>query len=358
MSSNASMTSLPSNLTIPCAFPSQNDQQHELKIENITPIGNGSFGTVYQCTIKNIPKTTDVDPNIHTFAIKKVLQDRRYKNRELDIMKMLSHHYHPNVLGLSCYFYQGDYLNLVLDFIPDTLYKLIKQKKKQSVTNETHDLYSVLLWQMCRGLGYLHLLGVCHRDIKPQNVLYDPNNNNIKLCDFGSAKCLVATEPNVAYICSRYYRAPELIFGAQYYTTQIDVWSMGCCFAEMYLGHPIFPGESGVDQLVEIIKVLGSPTTQDVLAMNAQYTDHKFPIIQPQPLVKLLKYANTQSIDLLQKMLMYDPTKRWSAYQCLTHPYFENVGKEYKDLLSQGKLNLFRRDLFETESMGFKIVNI
>ena len=328
------MTSLPSQLTIACSFPSQNEQQHELKIDNIQAVGNGSFGTVYQCIIKNIPHTTTKDTD--TYAIKKVLQDRRYKNRELDIMKMLSHHYHPNVLGLSCYFYQGDYLNLVLDFIPETLYKLIKSKKKQAVTQETHELFANLLWQMLRGLGYLHLLGVCHRDIKPQNVLYDPSSNTIQLCDFGSAKCLMPSEPNVAYICSRYYRAPELIFGAQYYTTQIDVWSLGCCFAEMYLGHPIFPGESGVDQLVEIIKVLGSPSPQDVLAMNAQYTEHKFPAIQPHPLHKLVKMSNSNGIELLQKMLVYDPNKRYQAYECLTHPYFESVPKEHREFLDKG----------------------
>ena len=76
----------------------------------------------------------------------------------------------------------------------------------------------------------------------------------LKLCDFGSAKILVRGEPNVSYICSRYYRAPELIFGASDYTLAIDVWSSGCVMAEMLLGEPIFAGESGIDQLVEIIK--------------------------------------------------------------------------------------------------------
>jgi serine/threonine protein kinase len=81
----------------------------------------------------------------------------------------------------------------------------------------------------------------------------------LKLCDFGSAKRIVKGEKNVSYICSRYYRAPELIFGATEYTAAIDVWSLGCVFAELLLGHPIFAGESGVDQLVEIIKILGTP---------------------------------------------------------------------------------------------------
>lgn len=84
----------------------------------------------------------------------------------------------------------------------------------------------------------------------------------LKLCDFGSAKQLVLGEPNVSYICSRYYRAPELIFGNSNYTTNIDVWSVGCVIAELMLGQPIFPGESGVDQLVEIIKILGTPSKE------------------------------------------------------------------------------------------------
>jgi serine/threonine protein kinase len=86
----------------------------------------------------------------------------------------------------------------------------------------------------------------------------------LKLCDFGSAKQLVKGEPNVSYICSRYYRAPELIFGNSNYTTSIDVWSVGCVIAELMLGQPIFPGESGVDQLVEIIKILGTPSKEQI----------------------------------------------------------------------------------------------
>jgi glycogen synthase kinase 3 beta len=94
--------------------------------------------------------------------------------------------------------------------------------------------------------------------------LCDTNTHVLKLCDFGSAKQLVAGEPNVSYICSRYYRAPELIFGNSNYTTSIDVWSVGCVIAELMLGQPIFPGESGVDQLVEIIKILGTPSKEQI----------------------------------------------------------------------------------------------
>lgn len=88
---------------------------------------------------------------------------------------------------------------------------------------------------------------------------------------------LVRGEPNISYICSRYYRAPELIFGATDYTAAIDVWSVGCVLAELMLGAPLFPGESGVDQLVEIIKVLGTPSREEIHAMNPNYTEFKFP---------------------------------------------------------------------------------
>ena len=164
----------------------------------------------------------------------------------------------------------------------------------------------IYIYQLFRSLAYIHSQGICHRDIKPQNLLLDPNTGVLKLCDFGSAKILVANEPNVSYICSRYYRAPELIFGATNYTTKIgnlpstlsvaitlahifvlDVWSTGCVMAELMLGQPLFPGESGIDQLVEIIKVLGTPTREQIRTMNPNYMEHKFPQIKPHPFNKV-----------------------------------------------------------------------
>jgi len=139
------------------------------------------------------------------------------------------------------------------------------------------------MYQVARSLAYIHEMGICHRDIKPQNLLLDPNSHVVKLCDFGSAKMLVKGESNIAYICSRYYRAPELIFGATDYTTAIDTWSFGCVFAELMLGQPLFPGDSNVDQLVEIIKVVGTPTREEIQAMNQNYTEFKFPQIKAHP---------------------------------------------------------------------------
>jgi serine/threonine protein kinase len=151
----------------------------------------------------------------------------------------------------------------------------------------------------------------------------------VKMCDFGSAKQLVAGEPNVSYICSRYYRAPELVFEAVDYTVAIDIWSVGCVFGEMLLGNPLFPGESGVDQLIEIIKILGTPSKEEIYAMNPHHTSFKFPAITPHPWSKIFRNKNIaadgNAIDLLQQMLQYNPTKRINPLVALGHPYFDEL---------------------------------
>merc|ERR1719215_1800644 len=282
-------------------------------------LGSGSFGIVYQATVVETGESV---------AIKKVFQDKRYKNRELQIMKELRH---PNVVELKHAFYtSGDkpgetYLNVVMEYCSDTIYRVMKHyvKMKQQVPQVFVQLYT---YQMCRGCAYMHVVGVCHRDIKPQNLLVDGRTHALKLCDFGSAKRLVKGEPNVAYICSRYYRAPELIFGATDYSPVIDIWSLACVTAELILGQPIFPGESGVDQLVEIIKVLGTPTRDELMAMNPNYTEFKFPQIKPHPWHKVFRSRTSQeTIDYISKLLVYDPKTRPSGLQCCTHTLFDEL---------------------------------
>jgi serine/threonine protein kinase len=165
-----------------------------------------------------------------------------------------------------------------------------------------------------------------HLDSRAQ-LLLDPGTQVLKLCDFGSAKMLVPNEPNISYICSRYYRAPELIFGATDYLPAIDIWSTGCVMAELMLGHPLFPGESGVDQLVEIIKVLGTPSKAEIMAMNRNYTEFKFPQIKPHPWHRVFRTRTTPdaAIDLVSKMLQYSPTERLKPMEGLTHEYFDEL---------------------------------
>ena len=197
-------------------------------------IDNGSFGVVFMAKVVESGELV---------AIKKVLQDKRFKNRELQIMRML---HHPNVIDLKhCFYSNGDkpnelYLNLVLDYVPSTIYKLAKKYSKKSDRSEriVPALWIKLhAYQLCRAIGYTHARGVCHRDVKPQNLLVDPVTQVLKLCDFGSAKCLVEGEPNVSYICSRYYRAPELIFGVRS-VSQISFLSLSLSFIPPYSPPP------------------------------------------------------------------------------------------------------------------------
>lgn len=137
---------------------------------------------------------------------------------------------------------------------------------------------------------------------------------------------LVPGEPNISYICSRYYRAPELIFGATEYTTAIDMWSAGCVMAELLLGQPLFPGESGVDQLVEIIKILGTPTREEIRCMNPNYTEFKFPQIKAHPWHKIFhKRMPPEAVDLVSRLLQYSPTLRCTALEACAHPFFDSL---------------------------------
>lgn len=301
-------------------------QQRDLSYTNCKVIGNGSFGIVFQAKVINAPKGEE------DIAIKKVLQDKRFKNRELQIMRLVSH---PNVVDLKAFFYSNGeskkdevYLNLVLEYVPDTVYRASRHyvRLKQPMPMLQIKLY---MYQVFRSLAYIHSVGICHRDIKPQNLLLNPATGVLKLCDFGSAKILVAGEPNVSYICSRYYRAPELIFGATNYTTNIDIWSTGCVMAELMLGQPLFPGESGIDQLVEIIKVLGTPSREQIKTMNPNYQDHRFPQIKPHPFSKVFRPRTTvEAIDLVSKLLEYTPEARLSAVEAMCHPFFDELRVE------------------------------
>ena len=217
------------------------------------------------------------------------------------------------------------YLNLVLEYVPETIYRASRHYAKLKQTMPMHYI-KLYMYQLLRSLAYIHSVGICHRDIKPQNLLLNPPTGVLKLCDFGSAKILIEGEPNVSYICSRYYRAPELIFGATNYTTNIDVWSSGCVMAELMLGQPLFPGESGIDQLVEIIKVLGTPTREQIKTMNPNYQDHKFPQIKPHPFVKVFRPRTPpEAIDLISKLLEYTPSARLTAIEAMTHPFFDDL---------------------------------
>ena len=288
--------------------------------------GKGAFGVVYKAVCNETKETV---------AIKFVLQNKQYKNRELAIMKTLNH---PNVIKLLHSFYipskenpDDQYLNCVMESLPDTLYKVLRNLYINHMQMDEL-LVKIYSFQLLRSLAYLHSLGICHRDLTPTNILINSSTGELKLCDFGSAKKLIHGETSIAYICSRFYRAPELIFGSTEYNKQIDMWSAGCIIAELVLGHPLFPGRDSSDQLVEIIKVIGSPTKEDIISMNEKYKDYKIPVLNKLPWTKVFKDRKIPDhfFDLLDKLLVFNPNKRLKPFETLNHAYFEDLIDKYK----------------------------
>ncbi|KAG5029509.1 shaggy-related protein kinase eta isoform X2 [Glycine max] len=257
-------------------------------------VGTGSFGIVF------LAKCLETGEPV---AIKKVLLDKRYKNRELQLMRLMDH---PNVISLKHRFFSTTsadelFLNLVMEYVPESMYRV---SKFYSNTNQSMPLIYVKLYmhQIFRGLAYIHTVpGVCHRDLKPQNILVDPLTHQVKICDFGSAKVLVKGEANISHICSLFYRAPELMFGATEYTTSIDIWSAGCVLAELLLG-----------------QVLGTPAQEEVSCTNPTYNDFKFPQIFHEKMPP-------EAIDLASRLLQYSPSLRCTALEACAHPFFDEL---------------------------------
>ena len=208
----------------------------------------------------------------------------------------------------------------------------------------------------------LHSLGICHRDIKPQNILINPDDYTLKLCDFGCAKQLIKGQENISYICSRYYRPPELILESTDYTTQVDVWSIGCVIAELVLNKPIFPGKNKNDQLIEIINILGTPSINYIKEINPKFKNkEKLPFVKRKSWFDFFegKINDEDYIDLVSKLLVYQPDMRLSPYKALCHPFFDEL-RNPDLILPNGKSipkHLFQfkecEINFDKESIGF-----
>jgi serine/threonine protein kinase len=167
------------------------------------------------------------------------------------------------------------------------------------------------------------------QDLKPQNLLID-RQGTLKLADFGLARAFGLPVRTFTHeVVTLWYRAPEILMGGRQYSTPVDIWSIACIFCEMITQKPLFPGDSEIDQLFRIFRQLGTPT-EEVWPGVTSLADYKpsFPQWAPQPLtktIKELKNADPQAMDLLMKMLVYEPSKRISAREALKHPYFDEV---------------------------------
>ncbi|KAF8706762.1 protein kinase superfamily, partial [Rhizoctonia solani] len=194
--------------------------------------------------------------------------------------------------------------------------------------------FQSFLYQTLCGLKYIHSANVLHRDLKPGNLLVNADCE-LKICDFGLARGYVASGGDARaaagnqgfmteYVATRWYRAPEIMLSFANYTTPIDVWSIGCILAELLGGKPIFKGRDYVDQLNQILHHLGTPsedTLRRVGSPRAQDYIRSLPIKPRIPFHTMYPHANPQALDLLGKLLAFDPAKRISCEQALSHPY-------------------------------------
>jgi len=292
------------------------------KYEFIKQIGHGAYGVVCSATNKK---------NGAKVAIKKVpnaFEDLIDAKRILREIKLLRFFDHENIIAMVDVLkpeaktgYNDIYI--VCDLMETDLHRVIYSR--QELTDE-HIQY--FIYQLLRGLLYMHSANVIHRDLKPSNLLLN-KNCDLKICDLGLARGFdQESEFKTEYVVTRWYRAPEVILNASEYTKAIDIWSVGCIFAELLGRTALFPGEDYLDQVQRIIAVLGTPTHDDVAYIgneSALKYIKSLPKRSKQSLQTLYPKANTVGLDLLSKMLVFNPDRRYTVEECLAHPYFEGI---------------------------------
>ncbi|KAH3661522.1 hypothetical protein OGAPHI_006370 [Ogataea philodendri] len=237
-------------------------------------------------------------------------------------MKYLQELKHENVIELVDVFADKDKnLNLILEFLPSDLEMIINDKKIMIIPA---DIKSWMLMTL-RGLHHCHRNGILHRDLKPNNLLISPEGY-LKLADFGLARSLGhPNEKLTSNVVTRWYRSPELLFGAQHYSPAIDVWAVGIIFAELMLRTPYLPGKDDSDQLVVTFQALGTPTEEKWPGVShlPHYNNLTvFPEPSRQELRNRFPAATELALDLMCGMLSLNPNNRLDTKACLLHPYF------------------------------------
>lgn len=325
----------------------------------VREMGSGAYGVVVSAVDEISGETVAI--KLVTRIFEKVQLAKRAL-REVALLRHFSSH--ENITGLiDVDAVSPDFQEIYIFMEPmeADLHQIIKSG--QHLSNE-HVQY--FLYQILRGMKYVHSAAVIHRDLKPGNLLVN-SDCELKICDFGLSRGSgSAPDEQVGhlteYVATRWYRAPEIMLAFRGYTRAIDVWSIGCIFAELMLGRPLFKGKDYVDQLNKILDVLGTPG-EDVInrigSDKAQLYIRSLPVKKAVPLWKLLPNADAQALDLLQKMLSFDPSARISVPDALAHPWLASYHEEtdepdcpttfekWRDIEKLETLEEFRKALWE-----------
>lgn len=295
------------------------------KYRLIKPIGHGAYGVV--CSAENVESKEKVAIKKITKAFRNLIETKR----TLREVKLLRHFSHSNIIGIRDIMRPESYetyddLYIVTELMNTDLHQIIAST--QELTDE-HAQY--FIYQLLRGLRYIHSAHVIHRDLKPSNLLLNANCD-LKICDFGLARVANPDEEDkgflTEYVATRWYRAPEIMLSWKEYTKAIDMWSVGCILAEILGRKPLFPGDNYMHQLHLIIEILGTPTKEDTEYIASQKAKEYILNLPKKPKVvfkELLPNASAEAIDLLEKMLTFAPGKRIKVDEALAHPYLKSL---------------------------------
>jgi len=295
----------------------------EDKYEIIDSVGQGAYGIVVAAR----DKTKKEEENV--VAIKKIEKAFEHKIftkrtlRELKILRLLQHENIIGIITISLPKSRETFEDIYVynELMETDLASIIKSP--QSLSDEHIQFF---LYQILRGLKYIHSAGIIHRDLKPRNLLVN-SNCDLKICDFGLSRAIhyqQKTGDMTDYVATRWYRAPELLLAAKEYGPSVDMWSVGCILAELLRRKPFLPGTETKTQLELIIDVFGNPTKEEINSIPKEKSKKfilSLPKKQAKPFDVLFPRANPLALDLLKKLMVFDPAKRITVEEALKHPY-------------------------------------
>lgn len=290
----------------------------------IEKIGEGTYGVVY--------KAQD-EQSKEIVALKKIrleVEDEGIPSTAIREIALLKQLHHPNIVRLIDVIHTERRLTLVFEYLDQDLKKFLDAHGDSGLSP---DRVLCFTYQLVKGIHYCHTQRVLHRDLKPQNLLIN-HEQQLKLADFGLARAFGIPVRNYTHeVVTLWYRSPDVLMGSRQYGTAVDIWSVGCIFAEMATGSPLFPGQNDNDQLDKIFELLGTPDVTSWPSIVDLPDHHKYariPRYSGKKLDMILPSLGDVGLDLLVQMLQVDPEQRISAENALAHEYFDEIRNSHK----------------------------